>query len=281
MNIQGYEVYSIICDRFWLDGGAMFGTVPKVLWERKHPADEKNRIELVNRSLVFKGHNRVILVDTGIGEVWDEKFKSIYNVSQSSLVQNLEKIGIKPEDVTDIIVTHLHFDHIGGAFMAVNGTAQFTFPNAKYHVQKANYEEAINPNPREKASYLKTHIQQIVKAEKFVMHDGETELFEGLQLHVSNGHTKGQQWVTLSDDNQTICFAADVIPTASHIRLPWVMGYDLYPIELMEEKTALLNQALKENWIVCFEHGPFTEAATVKMSEKGVVVDQQVSINES
>ncbi len=280
MTINGYKIYPIICEHFWLDGGAMFGTVPKVLWERKHPSDEKNRVELVTRSLVIVGDEKVILVDTGIGQVWDEKFKSIYNVSPTTLQTELQKLGLTPSDVSDVIITHLHFDHIGGAISQEADEIQLTFPNAKHHVQKANFEQACNPNLREKASYLKPHFMPIEEAGKFVFHEGQTELYPGIKLHVSNAHTKGQQWLTITDEKQTLCYAADLIPTSSHLRLPWVMGYDLYPIELMEEKQALLTQALKENWVICFEHDPFVEAITVKASEKGIVMDQNVKLLE-
>jgi glyoxylase-like metal-dependent hydrolase (beta-lactamase superfamily II) len=278
MKIQGYDIFPLICEHFWLDGGAMFGTVPKVMWERKHPSDDKNRIELVTRSILIIGHGRIIVVDTGIGEVWDEKFKSIYKVSDWQLLRELKKHGVEPEQVTDVVITHLHFDHIGGAIQKHGQQIRLTFPNADHHIQKTNYDLAMNPNPREKASYLKSHIQPVAQAGRFVFHNGNTELFEGLTLHESNAHTKGQQWLTLTDNNQTVCYPADVIPTASHVRLPWVMGYDLYPLELMEEKKALLNRAVKENWILCFEHDPMVEAATLVLTDKGIAVDGAVKL---
>ncbi|NTV45844.1 MAG: MBL fold metallo-hydrolase [Chlorobiales bacterium] len=270
MKIGNYDIYALETERFALDGGAMFGTVPKTLWERTNPPDEKNRIDLSTRAMLIVGNGRNILVDTGIGQKWPEKLRAIYKVSESFLESNLARLGFRPEDITDVILTHLHFDHAGGAVKLVEGKPVLTFPNATFHLQEENYRWALTPNPRERASYLKENFMPIMDAGKFVFVNGETELFPGIFTLMSQAHTRGQQLIKVTDGENTLCYCADLIPTSSHIPVAWGMGYDLYPLELMEEKKRLLEQAVDENWTLFFEHDVYRQASRLIKGEKGI-----------
>lgn len=275
LKIGDYQICTVPTGQFGLDGGAMFGTVPKVLWEQSNPPDEKNRIPMEARALLLKGSKHKILIDTGngsdfvakYGDKVGGKFSEIYAVDQNgpSLMRSLASHGVKPDDITHVILTHLHFDHAGGATTEKNGEIVATFPNAKYYVQRANFETATKPNIREKASYLAPNFEPLMKAGVLELLDGDkTDLLPGISVQVSNGHTKGQQVVKVSDGVNTLLYCGDVIPTSSHVRLPWVMGYDLEPLRLIEEKATFLEPASSENWYLYFEHDPYCDAATVE-----------------
>ncbi|MDX2128732.1 MAG: MBL fold metallo-hydrolase [Chloroherpetonaceae bacterium] len=278
MKIKGYTLSPILCENFALDGGAMFGTVPKVLWEKAIPPDEKNRIDMAARALLISGNGKNILVDTGMGQKWEPKFREMFKVSESFLELNLKSHGISPADITDVILTHLHFDHAGGAVKRnEQGSLVPTFPNATYYVQEDNYKWALNPNAREKASYLKENFLPLMEIGILKFTSGEFELFEGVHLIRSEAHTRAQQLVKVTDEKNSLLYCGDVIPTHAHIPLPWVMGYDLYPLEIMEEKKKLLEQAADEGWVLFFEHEPIKEAATVVKSEKGIISNKHYS----
>ncbi|MBX2993886.1 MAG: MBL fold metallo-hydrolase [Bdellovibrionaceae bacterium] len=275
LKIGDYQICPVPTGQFGLDGGAMFGTVPKVLWEQSNPPDEKNRIPMEARALLLKGSKHKILIDTGngsdfvakYGDKVGGKFSEIYAVDQNgpSLLKSLAGHGVKPEDVTHVILTHLHFDHAGGATTEKNGEIVATFPKAKYYVQRANFETATKPNIREKASYLAPNFEPLMKAGVLELLDGDkADLLPGVSVQVSNGHTRGQQVVKVSDGTNTLLYCGDVIPTSSHVRLPWVMGYDLEPLRLIEEKATFLEPASSENWYLYFEHDPYCDAATVE-----------------
>lgn len=279
MKIGQYDVYAIECERFALDGGAMFGTVPKVLWEKTNPADEKNRIEMSARAMLVIGNDRKILIDTGTGQKWEPKYREMYKISDSFLESNLRKFGVAAEDITDVILTHLHFDHAGGATKLIDGKLVAAFPNATYYVQEENYKWAQQPNAREKASYLKENFMPLVESGKLKFTDGETELFSGVHLHISNAHTHGQQLVRIAGDKNSVLYCGDLIPTASHIPIPFVMGYDLFPLHLMEEKRKVLERAADEDWTLFFEHDPYQDASLLMKSEKGVVKGEKIFFN--
>lgn len=291
MQIGNYEVYAIECERFALDGGAMFGTVPKALWEKAIPADEKNRIDMSARAMLIKGNGKTILVDTGMGQKWAEKPREMYKISDSYLEANLKKFGVAPGDITDVILTHLHFDHAGGATKLVDGKLVPTFSKATYYVQEENFKWASKPNAREKASYLKENFMPLVEAGKLVFTNGETELFPNIHLHISNAHTHAQQLVRVSGEGdhgketsesgkkKSVLYCADLIPTAAHISLPWVMGYDLYPLEIMEEKRKMLERAVDESWTLFFEHDPYQDASSLVQSEKGIAKGEKIFLN--
>lgn len=279
MQIGDYQIFAVECERFALDGGAMFGTVPKALWEKSNPADEKNRIEMSARAMLIVGNGRKILVDTGMGQKWEPKYREMYKISDSFLEANLRRAGVSAEEITDVILTHLHFDHAGGATKLVDGKLVPTFPNATYYVQEANYKWAMNPNAREKASYLKENFVPLLEHNKLRFTSGEEELFPGVHLMLSHAHTHAQQLVRVTDGSTSVCYCGDLIPTSSHIPLPWVMGYDLYPLEIMEEKRKLLERAADEHWTLFFEHDPFKDAADVIRGERGITKNTTFFIN--
>jgi len=274
LHISGYEVCPLPTGIFGLDGGAMFGTVPKVLWEKNIPADDKNRIPMEARALLLKKTGCNIVIDTGnggdfiakYGEKLGTKFSEMYNIDPNgpSLLKSLKNHGLNPEDIHHVILTHLHFDHAGGATTEKNGELVPTFPNAQYYVQKKNLETALKPNLRERASYYSANFEPLIQKNVLVtIEDSQTQLPEGLSYYVSNGHTQGQQIIKVSDENSTLLYCADLIPTSSHVKLAWVMGYDLNPLLLIEEKQKLLTEAAQNKWYLFFEHDPYCDAAQV------------------
>lgn len=275
LNIGGYEVIPLPTGLFGLDGGAMFGTVPKALWEKTNPADEQNRIEMEARALLLKSKDRNVLIDTGngsdfiakYGDKLGAKFAELYGVDTSgpSLKKSLEAYGLTFSDITDVILTHLHFDHAGGATSEIDGKVQATFPNAKYYVQAENLKTAQHPNVREKASYLAPNFEPILEAGKLTLVDGsKKDLLPNISVWVSNGHTTGQQVVIVEDDVQKLIYCGDVIATSTHVRSAWVMGYDLHPLVVIEEKAQLLKSSLDKQTYFFFEHDPYCDVATVE-----------------
>lgn len=280
MNIGNYKIRSIISSRFALDGGAMFGVVPKTLWNKTNPADELNRIEMVTRSLLLENNSRKIIIDTGNSPKMNQKLMDIYKVSfyPDNLLYSLQNLNIYPEEITDVILTHLHFDHSGGSTYFTEGKLKITFPNAKYYVQREHFDYALNPTERDRASFFKEDFFPLYENGNLELLNGELELFPGLHLLVINGHTTAQQIVKIIDDSKTLLFCGDLIPMSSHVPLPYIMGYDLRPLITLEEKRKILNQALDQNWLLVFEHDPFITAGTIKLTEKGYSIDSVVSI---
>jgi glyoxylase-like metal-dependent hydrolase (beta-lactamase superfamily II) len=278
LQIGDYRALPVPTGIFGLDGGAMFGTVPKVLWEKSNPPDDQNRIPMEARGLLLKAKDRVVLIDTGNGGDFIEKygdklgpkFSSMYNVDSSgpSLMKSLSKHGISREAVTDVILTHLHFDHAGGATTARNGKLVPTFPKATYYVQSANLETARKPNIREKASYFPANFEPLLEAGCLKLLDGSVKnLLPGISVEVSNGHTQGQQVVLVESSDAALVYCGDVVPTSSHVRSAWIMGYDLNPLLLIEEKRALLQRAAEGQWHLFFEHDPYAEMAQIEESK--------------
>lgn len=274
LQIGPYKILPVPTGIFGLDGGAMFGTVPKVLWEKTNPPDEKNRIAMEARALLLLSDNKKILIDCGngsdfvakFGEKLGGKFEEMYAVSKdgASLTKSLALHGLATSDITDVILTHLHFDHAGGGTTERKGSLVPTFENARYYVQRRNLETAQKPNIREKASYFAANFQPLLDAKVLDILDGPVEnLLPGVSVEMSDGHTQGQQFVRISDGNQTLVYCGDLIPTSTHVRLPFIMGYDLNPLLLIEEKQRLLTKAAKENWYLYFEHDPYIDAAQV------------------
>jgi len=277
MEIGKYTLHIIESGYFALDGGAMFGIIPKPLWEKSNPADENNRIKLATRNLLLKSGAKNILIDTGMGTKWEDKFKEIYRIDQneSSLKKSLMKIGLKPEDITDVILTHLHFDHTGGSTEVSNGKLTPAFRNAKYYIKKKNFNWAANPSDRDKGSYLKENFLPLKEAGVLCFTDDERNFDSEIEFIEVNGHTFGQQLVKIQDSSNTILFCADLFPTTSHINLPYIMGYDLQPLVTLEEKKKILNKAQEGDWKLFFEHDPFNALATVEKTEKGFKIKER------
>lgn len=271
MHIGDYEIYSLNTGFFALDGGAMFGVVPKKLWSREHPADDENRIRMALRTLLLKGKDRIILVDTGIGNKFPEKYQQIYGIEHGTppLYELLAAHGVTPEQVTDVVLTHLHFDHAGGATRYEGETLVPSFPQARHWIQSRNLEWAYHPTEKDQASYLPENFTPIKEAGLFEVRSGAGEIIPFISSWVSDGHTIGQQLVKVSDGENTLVFCADIIPMASHLKLPYIMGYDLQPLVTLEEKRRILTQAAAENWILVFEHDPEITACRIETTEKG------------
>jgi glyoxylase-like metal-dependent hydrolase (beta-lactamase superfamily II) len=279
MQIGKYQVQLADAGRYKLDGGAMFGVVPRNLWEKENPADEKNRITMSLNTLLLKRSGRVILVDSGVGTKFSEKYQKIYAVdySEYSLLQSLAKKGVKPEDVTDVIITHLHFDHVGGtSYYDEQGKLQLQFPHATHYVQKKQLEWAQKGFPKDRASYLSENIEPLMDSDKLEILDGPHTLEPGLDLMLSEGHTVAQQMLLITGQQEKLLYAADMIPMTAHIPVPWVMAYDLYPVITIQEKQELLKKAVDEEWMVFFEHDPKIQCGTVELGDRGYKLKEPV-----
>ena len=277
------ELYTVNTGFFKLDGGAMFGVVPKTLWSRTNPADENNLCSWAMRCLLAVNGDRVVLIDNGIGDKQDAKFFSHYYLhGDASLNSSLSNLGVHPTDISDMFLTHLHFDHCGGGVRyGSHGQYELTFPRATYWSNAAHWEWATKPNPREKASFLEENIlpMQDHGVLKFV-DLGNKSLFEGFVFITVDGHTDKQMLPKISYKGRTVVFMADLLPSVGHIPLPYVMGYDTRPLITLNEKQAFLEEAAREQYILFLEHDPVNECCTVKMTEKGVRLDQTFRLDE-
>jgi glyoxylase-like metal-dependent hydrolase (beta-lactamase superfamily II) len=271
MTLAGYQIDTVEAGRLRLDGGAMFGIVPRPLWERAAPPDDRNRITLAMRCLLLRGHGRTILVDTGLGHKADDKFSRIYGVDHdhSTLLGSLAALGVAPRDVTDVLLTHLHFDHVGGATRRTEaGDLALTFPDARHLVQRGHWAWA-HESPRETASFLAENLDPIERSGRLVLLDGGASPFPGVELLLVDGHTRGQHLPLVSDGQRTLLYAADLIPTAAHVAPLWVMAYDIEPLVTLREKTDLLARAADERWLVVFEHDPEVACARIERAGAG------------
>jgi glyoxylase-like metal-dependent hydrolase (beta-lactamase superfamily II) len=278
------KLYSIETGHFKLDGGAMFGVIPKSIWHKLNPADENNMISLAMRCLLIEDGKRLILIDNGIGNKQDDKFfKHYFLHGNHTLEKSLNKHGFTKSDITDMVLTHLHFDHCGGSVEWSNDRTkyQMAFPNATYWVAERHWHEALAPNPREKASFLKENILPIQESGQLALLKEDDNISDTVQLGVSNGHTQSMIHPIILYKDYAIMHMADLVPTQAHIPIPYVMGYDARPIETMKEKEDTLNEILlTENAILFFEHDPFHEACTVHQTEKGVRLKEQILLSE-
>jgi glyoxylase-like metal-dependent hydrolase (beta-lactamase superfamily II) len=265
MKLGKFDIYSVLDGFFRLDGGAMFGVIPKVLWQKTNQPDSNNRILLALRTCLIDTQNELILIDTGIGDKYEGKFEDIYQVKKEINFNNsLKQIGIKYEDIDIVINTHLHFDHCGGnTKIDTIGNIVPTFPNAKYYIQKTEWEAANDPDSRSRASYLKENFQVLEQAKVLNLVDGDQKITDDIEVIKTSAHTYGHQVVLIRSEEKTLIYWGDLIPTVSHLNLPYLMSYDLFPLQTMEQKERLLDRALKENWVSFFEHDPKIAIATL------------------
>jgi len=263
MNIRefflgDFKVFGLSDGHFHLDGGAMFGVVPKTLWEKKAPADPKNRIKLALNSLLIRTKKATVLVETGIGTKPLEKYEDHYDVSQEpGLLPSLEKVGFRPEDIDFVVNTHLHFDHCGGnTSVQPKGTIVPAFPKAKYIIQKGEWDDALQPNERDKASYLAKNFLPLEEAGRVSFVEGDSQITEGVEVILTPGHTAFHQGVKIRSGGNTLFFLGDLVPTSAHIGLAYIMSYDLYPLVTLETKKKIYELALEEDWTLAFVHDP-------------------------
>jgi glyoxylase-like metal-dependent hydrolase (beta-lactamase superfamily II) len=279
MHLGSLELLYLDAGTFGLDGGAMFGVVPKVLWEKKSPPDDNNRIRLRANSLLVRANNKIILIETGNGTKWDAKYRAIYKVQDGDpLLDALARAGVNPGQIDLVINTHLHFDHCGGNTRSANDRVVPTFPNARYVVQRGELEHATNPTDRDRASYFAENFEPITKEQRWDLVDGDREILPGISVARIPGHNADIQAVLLTGGGKTVIFVADLFPTRHHIPLPWIMAYDLYPLQTLETKRHWLARIIAEQWIVVFGHDPDIPAATLH-EHNGKIESEPVSLN--
>jgi len=279
MHLGNIEIRYLDGGAFGLDGGAMFGVVPKVLWAKKTAPDEKNRIRMRANSLLVRAHHKTILIETGNGTKWDAKQRAIYQVQDGDpLVDSLHRAGIQPDDIDLVINTHLHFDHAGGNTRMEEDRAVPTFRNARYVVQKSELEHALQPSERDRASYFPDNYQPITDTGQWNLVDGDAEILPGISVARIPGHNASIQAVVLSGGGKSLAFVADLLPTRHHIPLPWIMAYDLYPMQTLETKRKWVPRFVNEGWTVVFAHDPDMAAATLH-DRDGKIEIESVDLN--
>lgn len=264
LKLGNLEFHIISAGHVLLDGGAMFGVVPRSLWEKKSAPDARNRITLAMNCLLIHAGGKRILVETGAGGKMAPKLREIYGLDGPSLIEGLQKHDLRPEDIDIVINTHLHFDHCGGNTRMERDKLVPVFPNARYFVQREEFTHAMHPNERDHASYLRENYQPIESAGMFSLLDGDAEIVPGVEVVVAPGHTAHMQCVKLTGGGQTAFCFADLVPTTAHLPLPWIMGYDLYPMTTLENKKRWIPQVAKEGWLALFVHDPHVPAAYLR-----------------
>lgn len=276
------KLHKIECGNFKLDGGAMFGVVPKSMWQKVCPADENNMCNLSTRCLIVETSDKKVLIDTGLGTKQSEKFFSYYfRNGNYSLEKSLANSGIKAEEITDVILTHLHFDHCGGAVtQSPEGDTRLTFPNATYWVSGLQWAWAMEPNIREKASFLLENLETLEKSGKLRFVEQETFFSKNIQLRFFNGHTEGLMVPFIDCEKHTLVYVSDLIPTSAHIPSSWVCGFDTRPLISMQEREAFLQEAMNNKYVLFFEHDIHTECCTLKATEKGIRLDKSFPLKE-
>ncbi|MGH9411010.1 MAG: MBL fold metallo-hydrolase [Vicinamibacterales bacterium] len=264
MTFGDLELTPLVDARFRLDGGAMFGVVPKPLWQKRAPADERNRIAMAMRPLLVRGA-RVMLIDAGIGAKFDAKFADIYAIDRAEpLEAALARAGAPASAIEIVLATHLHFDHAGGFTMRDGSAIRPAFPNARYIVNRTEWDDATHPTERNRASYIEENFTPLESAGVVDFIDDDRTVMPGVRVRRTGGHTRAHQIVYLESAGRTAVFAADLIPTAAHVDLPWIMGYDLFPMETLAFKRAFLREAIDREYLILFEHDPTIAAGYIR-----------------
>jgi glyoxylase-like metal-dependent hydrolase (beta-lactamase superfamily II) len=282
LHIGRYRIRELSDGLFRLDGGAMFGVVPKVLWSKLCAADEQNRVELALRCLLVEGAGRRVLLDAGIGEKWSPREVDMYAIDHAAgeLRRSLAHLGVAVEDVTDVVVTHLHFDHAGGLTRSDgNGRLALSFPNARVHVQRDHFAWAQHPTEKDRASFRAENYALLESAGKLVLHDGDAEVAPGLRIRRGGGHTVGHQMIQIDDRGDGLVFTGDTLPTAAHLKPAYVMGYDLFPLATLEEKKKILDEVFARGLVLAFDHEPKFAACRLARDARGdYVVGERVAL---
>jgi glyoxylase-like metal-dependent hydrolase (beta-lactamase superfamily II) len=277
------NLHTIDTGFFKLDGGAMFGVVPKTIWNKTNPADENNLCTWAMRCLLIEDGDRLILVDTGIGNKQDEKFFSHYYLhGDASMDSSLAAKGFHRNDITDVFLTHLHFDHVGGAVTRENDKLLPSFKNATYWSNKDHWEWATNPNEREKASFLKENILPIQESGqlKFIDSDEGVSFTDHISIKFAYGHTEAMMLPLINYKGKQILYMADLLPSVGHLPMPYVMAYDMFPLKTLTEKKIVLTEALEKEYILYLEHDPFNECCTLQQTEKGIRLNNTFKLSE-
>lgn len=271
MRLGELEFYILNDGLFRLDGGAMFGVIPRPMWERVAHPDDRNRITLAMNSLLIRAAGKWILVETGAGDKWDAKRRDIYAFEGRGLPQQLAERGVRPEQIDVVVNTHLHFDHCGGNTQMADGKPTPAFPNARYIVQRGEFEHARRPTERDRASYFPENFEPIAASGQWELIDDEREIASGVELLLAPGHTKEMMIVRLSGGGQSAVFLADLVPTTAHIPDPWIMGFDLYPLTTLENKKKWLPEIARQGWLALFGHDRALPVARLELqsAERG------------
>jgi glyoxylase-like metal-dependent hydrolase (beta-lactamase superfamily II) len=275
------KLIPISAGHFHCDGGALFSVIPKILWSKVYPVNDKNITQLTLRCLLVEQGKQIILIETGVGNHYPDKYLQNNGVEPGNhLEESLLQNGYSPEDITDVFFTHLHWDHCTGAVKNVDGEMQLTFPNAKMWSSKKQWEHSKVSNAREKAAYHRDVLDFIFDSGKLYFVEKEGELFPNFEVRLFDGHTPGQMIPYIHTKNKTFIYMSDLIPTTANIPLLWLAAYDLFPVTALEEKEKFLNEVAEKGYILFFEHDYYTECATVQNSEKGVVLKEKFSLKE-
>jgi glyoxylase-like metal-dependent hydrolase (beta-lactamase superfamily II) len=264
LKLGQLEFHVLVDGHLGLDGGAMFGVIPKPMWEKKIPADASNRITLAMNCLLIRAGGKTILVETGAGDKWDAKRRGIFALDGPHLTKRLLDYGVHPQEIDIVINTHLHFDHCGGNTRVEKDKVVAAFPHARYVVQRGEFEHAKNPTERDRASYMLENYAPLEPAGKWSLLVDDRAIAPGVELIRVPGHTANMQCVKLTGGDQTAFFFADLVPTTAHLALPWIMGYDLYPMTTLENKKKWIPEAIREGWIALFAHDPKVPAAYLR-----------------
>ena len=274
MKLGNFDLRLLSDGTFRLDGGSMFGVVPKVLWQKTNPPDERNRILMGLNSLLIRTGEKHILIETGVGNRLDQKSKAIFGIEQpKTLMDRLKTLGIKSEDIDIVICSHLHFDHVGWNTVEENGEFVPTFPKASYVIQRAEWRAAVHPNIRTEMNYSKEHFLPLEEHGVVRLVDDEERITDGIQVIHTGGHTDGHQVVKIESGGMSALFLADLVPLLSHIKIPYVMSYDLYPMQTIQAKERMLKQALEEEWLLIFVHSPTVGMGYLRDKEGKWVVE--------